>query len=215
MPETTYLVTQTQIVKAKNKGNAEALVCGDDDIPGAVLGEKVDSRQIEEKEAARYFTVVNTQQFVPDYDLREDDEDEQSRFLELDVQPSVSVQASTVDFLRSENRRLARLIDKYKNVRDEASHVVYQAAFDAFNEFELPKIPKPSFPKSLSTSETAVAVLADWQMGKVTPDYNTEVLAKRMDLYMDKLIEITNIQRTHHPVKNLHVWILGDIVEGE
>ena len=100
MPETTYLVTQTQIVKAKNKGNAEALVCGDDDIPGAVLGEKVDSRQIEEKEAARYFTVVNTQQFVPDYDLMEDDEDEQSRFLELDVQPSVSVQASTVDFLR-------------------------------------------------------------------------------------------------------------------
>ena len=215
MPETTYLVTQTQIVKAKNKGNAEALVGGDDDIPGAVLGEKVDSRQVDEKEAARYFTVVNTQQFVPDYDLMEDDEDDQSRFLELAVQPSVSVQASTVDFLRSENRRLARLIDKYKNVRDEASHVVYQAAFDAFNEFELPQIPKPSFPKSLSTSETAVAVLADWQMGKVTPDYNTEVLAKRMDVYMDKLIEITNIQRTHHPVKNLHVWILGDIVEGE
>jgi len=214
MPETTYLVTQTQIVKAKNKGNAEALVGGDDDIPGAVLGEKVDSRQIDEKEAARYFTVINTQQFVPDYDLMEDEEEE-SKFLELAVQPLISVQATTVDFLRSENRRLARLIDKYKNVRDEASHVVYQAAFDAFSSFNLPITKKPELRKTSGTSETAVAVLADWQLGKVTPDYNSEVLAKRMDIYMDKLIEITEIQRTHHPVKNLHVWILGDIVEGE
>ena len=77
MPETTYLVTQTQIIKAKNKGNAEALVGGDDDIPGAVLGEKVDSREIDEKEAARYFTVINTQQFIPDYNLIEDEEEEE------------------------------------------------------------------------------------------------------------------------------------------
>jgi hypothetical protein len=215
MPETTYLVTQTQIVKAKNKGNAEALVGGDDDIPGAVLGEKVDSRQIGEKEAARYFTVVNTQQFVKDYDLMEDDDEEESRFLELAVQPLISVQASTVDFLRSENRRLARLIDKYKNVRDEASHVVYQAAFDAFSSFNMPVTNKPELRKTTGTSETAVAVLSDWQLGKVTPDYNSEVLAKRMDIYMDKLLEITEIQRAHHPVKDLNVWILGDIVEGE
>ena len=186
MPETTYLVTQTQIIKAKNKGNAEALVGGDDDIPGAVLGEKVDSREIDEKEAARYFTVINTQQFIPDYNLIEDEEEEESRFLELAIQPLVSVQASTVDFLRSENRRLARLIDKYKNVRDEASHVVYQAAFDAFSSFNLPAVKKPELAKTMGTSETAVAVLSDWQMGKVTPDYNSEVLSKRMDIYMDK-----------------------------
>ena len=33
--------------------------------------------------------------------------------------------------------------------------------------------------------------------------------------YTDKMLEIVNIQRAHHPVKDLHVWFLGDIVEGE
>lgn len=122
---------------------------------------------------------------------------------------------STIDFLRSENKRLAKLADKYKNVNYEASSAVYRAAYDAFSSFNLPKVKKPSFNKNVKAAETAVAVFADWQLGKVTPDYNSEVLANRIDLYTEKLLEITDIQRADHPVKNLHVWLLGDIVEGE
>jgi len=204
-----FLVTKSHIVKAKNMTHAKALVEGDEDVLGDVLADKLFSQEVNYEEAVTHFGVANNKVFAEDYDSIDDNE-----ILGDPAAPS-AIQTSTVDFLRTENKRLARLVDRYKNVRDEAGHIVYQAAYDAFNEFELPKIPMPSFPKSSLTSETAVAVLADWQMGKVTPDYNTEVLAKRMDLYMDKLIEITNIQRTHHPVKNLHVWILGDIVEGE
>lgn len=122
---------------------------------------------------------------------------------------------STIDFLRSENKRLAKLADKYKNVNYEASSAVYRAAYDAFSSFNLPKLKKPSFNKNVKAAETAVAVFADWQLGKVTPDYNSEVLANRIDLYTEKLLDITDIQRADHPVKNLHVWLLGDIVEGE
>jgi hypothetical protein len=121
----------------------------------------------------------------------------------------------TLDFLRAENKRLSRLADKYKNVSNEATAAVYGAAFDAFSSFELPKIKKPLFARSSKVSETAVAVFADWQLGKVTPDYNSEVAAKRIEQYTEKLLEITEIQRAHHPVKDLHVWLLGDIVEGE
>lgn len=139
-----------------------------------------------------------------------------------DLEPILSVTSSTnddgfspIEFLRSENKRLARLADKYKNVNYEASSAVYRAAYDAFSGFSLPKIKSPSFKKFSKAPETAVAVFADWQLGKVTPDYNSQVLSKRIDQYTEKLLEITEIQRSHHPVKDLHVWLLGDIVEGE
>jgi hypothetical protein len=52
-------------------------------------------------------------------------------------------------------------------------------------------------------------------MGKVTPDYNTNVLQERIERYTEKLLEIVQIQRMDHEVNDLHIWLLGDIVEGE
>lgn len=136
--------------------------------------------------------------------------------VELDELEEVDLQAtSTIDFLRSENKRLGRLADKYKNVHMEAASAVYKAAYEAFSSYDLPEIKRPKFSMSSNISETAVAVFGDWQLGKVTPDYNSEVAARRIEQYTEKLLEITEIQRAHHPVKNLHVWLLGDIVEGE
>jgi hypothetical protein len=51
--------------------------------------------------------------------------------------------------------------------------------------------------------------------GKVTPNYNSNILEDRIDLYTEKLLEITEIQRMDHNVNSLRVWLLGDIVEGE
>jgi len=63
--------------------------------------------------------------------------------------------------------------------------------------------------------EVAVAVLADWQLCKVTPDYNSTVCEGRIDQFAEKVIHLTEIQRQDHPVKDLHIWCLGDIIEGE
>ena len=103
-----------------------------------------------------------------------------------------------------------------KNINEEASRTIYRAAYDAFANFKLPPVQRKAPRKSgKGTPETAVAVFADWQLGKVTPDYNSNVLAKRIDLYTEKLLEIVEVQRADHAVDNLHVWLLGDIVEGE
>jgi len=189
MSEQSYLVTKKQIIKAKNMTHARMLSEGYKDFPGQILHEEIE---------------------VAEDDLSsievEDDNDS--------YHPHVPEENSL--FLRSENRRLAKLAEKYKNVKDEAVISVYQAAFDAFSNFELPKIKSPTIKSNKhNTPETAVAVFADWQMGKITPTYNTEVLEKRIELYTEKLLEITEIQRLHHNVDNLHVWLLGDIVEGE
>jgi hypothetical protein len=189
MSEQSYLVTKKQIIKAKNMTHARMLSEGYKDFPGQILHEEIEVAE-------------------DDLSSMEEDDDNENYAPHMPEENSL--------FLRSENRRLAKLAEKYKNVKDEAVISVYQAAFDAFSNFELPKIKSPTLKSNKhNTPETAVAVFADWQMGKITPTYNTEVLEKRIELYTEKLLEITEIQRLHHNVDNLHVWLLGDIVEGE
>lgn len=121
-----------------------------------------------------------------------------------------------VSFLRNEVARLARLVDKHKSNKDEVVEAVYQAAFEAVSTMAPPpKVAKPKLAKGKKVPEVAVAAFADWQLGKQTPDYNSEVCRKRIDIYGDKFLEITNIHRQHHPINEAHVWLLGDIVEGE
>jgi len=187
MSEQSYVVTKKQIIKAKNMTHARMLSEGYKDFPGQIIHEEIDVNE-------------HNNSFV---------EEDEITFVEPSGEDSSL-------FLRSENRRLAKLAEKYKNVRKEAVVSVYQAAFDAFSNFELPKIKAPTLKGNRQTSpEIAVAVFADWQMGKVTASYSTEVLEKRIELYTEKLLEITEIQRLHHNVDELHVWLLGDIVEGE
>lgn len=193
-----YTVVQKTIVRAPNMSEARKLVEGDEAL-GDLLDEDV---RIEEKDDTADALPVIAQSWSIE---------EESDIVDYDPSDSYA----TMDFLRSENKRLARLADKYKNVKNEAALAVYQAAYDAFSSFDMPLIKAPSFPRSSQAAETAVAVFADWQLGKVTPDYNSEVLARRIEQYTEKMLEITEIQRAHHPVKDLHVWLLGDIVEGE
>jgi len=215
MAEKIYIITKTQVVKAKNKGNAQSIVIGDDDVPGAVLASSVNASEISKEEALKYIGVVEEADYIyDDYLSQEDEEMQDVTFASKD--DIVSVHSSTINFLRSENKKLAKMVDKYKNVKEEASNAVYQAAYEAFSSFELPNVSyKPYASSNKSTPETAVAVFADWQLGKITKSYNSDVLAKRIELYTEKMLEIVNIQRMHHNVDTLHVWLLGDIVEGE
>lgn len=120
-----------------------------------------------------------------------------------------------VEFLRKERVRLGRAVERYKSTKGELVKAVYAAAYDAFSEVSAPVVPAPAKDNRKADEETAVAVLADWQLGKVTPTYNSEICRDRIDLYGDKVVRITNIQRADHPVRHLRVWVLGDIVEGE
>jgi hypothetical protein len=202
-----FHIVQKTIVRAPNMMEAKKLAGGTKGF-----GELLGSETFVEEENSLPADIKHSE-FTSFEDEEEEYEDDHIAI----GYESTHFTGSHPDFLRAENKRLARLADKYKNVRDEAVKAVYSAAYDAFASFELPKGKKAAQRnlKNGNVAETAVAVLADWQLGKVTPDYDSDVLAQRMDLYTDKLIEMTEIQRSHHPVNNLHVWLLGDIVEGE
>ena len=79
----------------------------------------------------------------------------------------------------------------------------------------MPATPSPVNDSRTKGEEVAVAVLSDWQLAKVTPDYNSLICEERINKYADKVVSLTEIQRADHPVKDNHVWVLGDIVEGE
>lgn len=209
-----FVITNKYIVRAPNIGQAKGIVfegAGN----GAILGDSLHTAEISDDEITDFINDKDSMYTQSSVITLEDPSMYEDR--EYDSTDSVSdVSDSRNEFLRSENRRLAKRVQTLKNVQDEVVKAAYAAAYDAFADFEFPEIKAPSLKKNKEkVPETAVVVFADWQMGKVTPDYNTNVLEERIERYTEKLLEITEIQRMDHEVNDLHIWLLGDIVEGE
>lgn len=209
-----FVITNKYIVRAPNIGQAKGIVfegVGNGDI----LGDSLHAAEISDDEITDFINdkdSMYTQSSV--ITLEDPSMYEDKEYDSIDAVSDVS--DSRNEFLRSENRRLAKRVQTLKNVQDEVVRAAYAAAYDAFADFEFPEIKPPSLKKNKEkVPETAVVVFADWQMGKVTPDYNTNVLEERIERYTEKLLEITEIQRMDHEVNDLHIWLLGDIVEGE
>lgn len=117
--------------------------------------------------------------------------------------------------LRHENRALLRKLSEEKQRKVDLIRAVYDATHAAVSSMTIDPIPRPKASKGGDHDEVAVAVLSDFQLGKRTPDYDSNVCAKRVQMMADKVVELTEIQRAHHPVRTCRVWLLGDIVEGE
>lgn len=117
--------------------------------------------------------------------------------------------------LRVQYTKLLQEYDKLKTKNDTLADAVYRAVKEDIELNKVDKVPTPKKDGRKASEEVAVAVIADWQLAKVTPDYNSSVCEERIYKYADKIIELVEIQRQHHPVKELHIWALGDIIEGE
>lgn len=128
---------------------------------------------------------------------------------------AVSVVSDTERQLRQSLDRTLRQLSDAKAKKADLVDAVYRAAWDATSTLVMEPVPEPIWDMSPGKDETAVAVLSDWQLAKVTPSYNSKVCEERVRLYGDKVIRLANIQRADHPVRDLHVWLLGDLVEGE
>ena len=112
-------------------------------------------------------------------------------------------------------RRLLQRLDKAKASKEELVDAVYRAALDAAKGLELRAVPPPAKDRRKGRAEVAVAMLSDWQLGKRTPSYSSEVCEQRVRLYADKVARLADVQRSDHPVRAVRVWLLGDLVEGE
>lgn len=77
-----------------------------------------------------------------------------------------------------------------------------------------PPVHVPSRDERDMKGEVAVLHCSDWQVGKSTETYSSAIAAQRIDLLADKLLELTEIERSHHPVREAHILLGGDMVEG-
>lgn len=127
---------------------------------------------------------------------------------------------SIEDFSKGEDskealRRALRDLGTAKASKEELVQAVYRAARDGISALDISKVRAPSPDRRTRDLEASIAILSDFQLAKKTRTYNTQVCADRVKLYGEKLLRMTEIQRADHPVKELRVWLLGDIVEGE
>lgn len=119
------------------------------------------------------------------------------------------------DDLRGALARTLRKLDKANASKEELVAAVYRAAKDAAAAVSVPPVPKPDRDRRKADPETAICLLADWQLGKSTPEYDSEVAANRLRAYASKVVDLIALQRSHHPVREARVYLLGDLVEGE
>lgn len=117
--------------------------------------------------------------------------------------------------LRKIITQLQRQLAQEKDKRQMYFDAIHDSIEIAVAGITFPAVKQPDRDKRKKGEEFAIAVMSDWQLGKQTPTYDSDICADRVDLYAEKVIEIANLQRQDHPVKEIHLAMLGDMVEGE
>ena len=130
-----------------------------------------------------------------------------------------ALEEAEVDPQIAENQKiitnLQRQLAASKQKSEAVVHATHKGAFEAM--YALGKVPPVAPPKKDSRKarpEVALIHSTDWQGSKVTTSYNSDVMRKRVLQFADKVVLLTDLQRSHHPVKECVVMFGGDMVEG-
>lgn len=116
--------------------------------------------------------------------------------------------------LQKSLKRAHQKISSIKKSREDLVQAVYEATRDGFMLAKSAPPPRPRPDKRRKRAEVALLHMSDWQTGKVTPDYNSDVMSARVNKYIEKVSLITDIQRADHPVRDVVIMFGGDLVEG-
>lgn len=119
----------------------------------------------------------------------------------------------TINELKAALRRAQQAEARAKRKNEDIVRAVYSAASDALTAANPVKVAPPPRSKKGKT-EVALVHLTDWQAGKKTVSYGMGTLADRIDQMTTKVLELTAIQRAHHPVRECVIMLGGDMVEG-
>lgn len=111
--------------------------------------------------------------------------------------------------------RLQRQLAAAKARSTQLVDAVLQGAKDAALVAGTPKpVPGKKSKSGPGDPEQAVVVFSDWQLGKHTESYNSDVCVARVRYVVERVRRITEIHRKDHPVKECTVVFQGDHVEG-
>jgi hypothetical protein len=117
------------------------------------------------------------------------------------------------DEVRAALDRTLRQLEKAKASREELVAAVYRAATDAAQTMTIPPVKPPKASTGKGSPETAILTLADWQVGKKTPTYDSDMARERVQRYGDLVVRLIGENRA--PVDEARIYLLGDLLEGE
>lgn len=121
----------------------------------------------------------------------------------------------------SELRRALKRAQQAEYKAKRANEIITEAVYAAAREAALASgkgkaLAAPKVVKDTRKGKAEVALIhpTDWQLGKKTSGYNIEKCSQRMEQFTQKVMELTTLQRAHHPVRECTIMFGGDMVEG-
>lgn len=113
-------------------------------------------------------------------------------------------------------RRAQQAEYKAKRANEDIIESVFSAAREAALATNAAKVVQSKPPKDARKTRQEVALVhaTDWQLGKKTAGYGIEKCSERMEQFIEKVHELTTLQRSHHPVRECTLMFGGDMVEG-
>lgn len=126
------------------------------------------------------------------------------------------VEPSDVPLSMQDAMRVIKSLRQQLQSRTVVSEVIHEKVANVLENQEI-SIEIPSMPpKSRKTREEIACVhLSDLHFGKHTQTYDSEIAAKRMLDLTQRIIKISEIRRNAAKIEELHLYLGGDIVEGE
>lgn len=131
-----------------------------------------------------------------------------------DLTAEVAEEQTKAEFRRTIDN-LQRQLAREKHRSAELLNAVHHAVTESIAALDIPAVQPVKADKRSKGEETAVLMLSDWQLGKVTPSYSSETCEERIATLRDKVDRLVEIQRADHPVKKIALFLLGDMIEGE
>lgn len=125
------------------------------------------------------------------------------------------IESTDVVVLRKALIRAQRQMAENKQKDKGLVEATYQGAYDAMlAQGKVPAVLAPKKDPRKARAEVALVHSTDWQGAKVTTSYNSEIMRTRVLQFADKIVQLTDLQRKHHPVREVVVMFGGDMVEG-
>jgi hypothetical protein len=131
-----------------------------------------------------------------------------------DLTQALDAETVEVAELRRANVRLQRQLAQAKAKTGALVEAVEQAARDAAVTSGRPRETRVKSDRRRRDPEVAVLHATDWQVGKRTDSYDTEIAATRIGRLAEKVARVTDVQRADHPVPSCTLLLGGDMVEG-
>lgn len=135
---------------------------------------------------------------------------------ETDLAALIRMQNEIAD-LREANRNLQRKMLKSKSKNEELVQAAYEGAKDALVSLGRPIVTKPPAARKdtkFKSEQVALFHSTDWQMGKETTTYNSQVGRERIHRFFDKSFKIIDMHRTVHRINKAVILFGGDHIEG-